>query len=56
LAVRFYVSWRWNFLLNVPLGAVGVALVLAFVPNNSAGDDDLRGYRAPPSGFVIDLV
>ncbi len=33
--ITTYVSWRWNFLLNVPLGAVGVALVLAFVPNNS---------------------
>lgn len=27
------IGWRWNFLLNLPLGLVGVGLVLAFVPN-----------------------
>ena len=25
-------SWRWNFLLNVPLGLIGIGLVLRFVP------------------------
>jgi EmrB/QacA subfamily drug resistance transporter len=35
-----YFSWRWIFDINVPLGVLGVALVLLFVP-------DLRAERAP---------
>jgi EmrB/QacA subfamily drug resistance transporter len=34
--ITTYFSWRWNFLLNVPLGAVGVALALRFIPNSMA--------------------
>jgi EmrB/QacA subfamily drug resistance transporter len=32
-AITTYVDWRWNFLLNVPLGLAGVLLVLAYVPD-----------------------
>jgi EmrB/QacA subfamily drug resistance transporter len=30
-----YASWRWIFLLNLPLGLLGVYLVLRFVPRQS---------------------
>lgn len=32
-AITTYFGWRWNFLLNLPLGAIGVGLVLAIIPN-----------------------
>jgi EmrB/QacA subfamily drug resistance transporter len=34
--ITTYISWRWNFLLNVPLGVIGAALALRFVPNSVA--------------------
>ena len=30
--ITTYASWRWIFLVNIPLGALGVLLVLRFVP------------------------
>jgi EmrB/QacA subfamily drug resistance transporter len=30
--ITTYVSWRWNFLLNLPLGLIGLAAVVRFVP------------------------
>ncbi len=30
--ITTYASWRWIFLLNIPLGVLGVLLVLSFVP------------------------
>ncbi len=40
-------SWRWIFYVNVPLGIAGMALVLAFIPNERARDPtafDARGF------------
>ncbi|MFI5314602.1 MAG: MFS transporter [Myxococcota bacterium] len=28
-----YFTWRWIFLINIPIGALGLALALRFVPN-----------------------
>jgi EmrB/QacA subfamily drug resistance transporter len=47
--ITTYVSWRWNFLLNGPLGVLGVALVLAFVPNYR----DAIGRRFDVAGFLL---
>lgn len=32
-AIVTYSSWRWIFFINIPIGLVGVVLVMAFVPN-----------------------
>jgi EmrB/QacA subfamily drug resistance transporter len=45
--ITTYFSWRWNFLLNVPLGAIGAALAARFVPNSIApaqASMDWRGF------------
>jgi EmrB/QacA subfamily drug resistance transporter len=47
--ITTYVSWRWNFLLNIPIGLVGLVLVLAFIP-------DQRSERRAPldtAGFAL---
>lgn len=31
-----YASWRWNFLLNVPLGVLAIALILRWVEDDGA--------------------
>jgi MFS family permease len=31
-----YASWHWIFLINIPLGIVGFALVMKFMPNDRA--------------------
>lgn len=33
-AILQYASWRWLFLVNVPVGAIGVALAVAFLPDD----------------------
>ena len=57
--ITTYVSWRWNFFLNAPLGAIGVALVLAFVPNNSLTARtrfDLPGFVLTSGALIAILV
>jgi EmrB/QacA subfamily drug resistance transporter len=36
--IASYTSWRWIFLLNVPIGLAGIVLVARYIPN-------LRGHR-----------
>jgi MFS family permease len=47
--ITTYSSWQWIFLLNVPLGAIGLALALVLIPN-------VRGAGRGPfdwSGFLL---
>ena len=40
-------SWRWIFFLNIPLGAIGLVLVLRFIPRHAPGERrrfDLLGF------------
>ena len=39
-------SWRWIFYVNLPIGLVGMALILAFIPNERRAPTpfDLRGF------------
>src|SRR5262245_35790496 len=44
-----YFSWRWIFLINIPIGVLGLALALRFIPN-------VREQREEPLdavGFAI---
>lgn len=34
--ITTYASWHWIFFLNVPLGIVGIALALFWIPNSTA--------------------
>jgi EmrB/QacA subfamily drug resistance transporter len=50
--ITTYVSWRWIFWINVPIGLLGIALVSWFIP-------DLREERPPPldlRGFVLSAI
>jgi MFS family permease len=45
--ITTYSSWRWIFLLNVPLGLIGIALAMLWVRNereNTARRFDWRGF------------
>src|SRR5919106_210241 len=39
--ITTYVSWRWIFWINVPIGLLGILLVTRFIP-------DVREERPPP--------
>jgi EmrB/QacA subfamily drug resistance transporter len=47
--ITTFASWRWIFFLNLPIGLIGLALVLRFVPNE-------RSDARPPfdwTGFML---
>ncbi|MDQ0595383.1 multidrug resistance protein [Chryseobacterium ginsenosidimutans] len=41
-----YLSWHWIFLINIPIGILGIVLGLKFMPNykSTAVDFDLKGF------------
>ncbi|AWK86372.1 DHA2 family efflux MFS transporter permease subunit [Azospirillum thermophilum] len=39
-AIATYASWRWIFLINVPIGLLGMALVVTLIPNVREKDRD----------------
>ncbi|TIM64318.1 MAG: DHA2 family efflux MFS transporter permease subunit, partial [Mesorhizobium sp.] len=36
--ITTYLSWHWNFFINIPLGAAGLALVARFIPGDRASE------------------
>src|SRR5258708_23635388 len=45
--ITTYSAWQWIFLLNVPLGLIGLALALILIPNTrgeSRGAFDWSGF------------
>jgi hypothetical protein len=46
--VTTYLSWHWNFFINIPLGLAGLALVARFIPGDR--DSETRPFDWP--GFL----
>src|SRR4051812_31220041 len=50
-------SWEWNFLVNVPVGMIALALAVRFVPESRSGGDqrgfDLAGAALVTSGLSV---
>ena len=56
--IATFLDWRWIFLVNVPFGLIGAALVLKLVPGDRAAKDkpfDFRGFvfNGASLAFVI---
>ena len=50
--ITTYVSWRWNFFINIPLGLIGMLLVPRFIP-----DDGVRLDRPLDwPGFLLTAI
>lgn len=57
--ITTYASWHWNFLINIPIGILGLALVLRFVPEQYEGDPgklDIRGFLLSATGLTALLA
>jgi EmrB/QacA subfamily drug resistance transporter len=58
-AILQFASWRWLFLLNVPVGAVAIILALFLLPNDreetKQRDLDLVGFAVLSPGLVLFL-
>lgn len=51
-----YLSWHWIFLINVPIGIVGIALVSKFLPEMERiepGTMDFKGFILAGSAFAL---
>ena len=56
--ITTYFSWRWNFLINIPIGLMGVWLAFRFIPNAkeaTANSLDWRGLMLSSSALSITL-
>ena len=54
--ITTYASWRWNFLLNVPLGLVAVFLIMRWVPRDTPQPRrplDVRGAVGAALGLML---
>lgn len=54
--ITTYASWRWNFLLNVPLGALSIVLILRWVQNEPPAPRrplDMRGAAGAGLGLML---
>ncbi|MER9416735.1 DHA2 family efflux MFS transporter permease subunit [Mesorhizobium sp. M0306] len=50
--ITTYLSWHWNFFINIPLGVTGLALVARFIP----GDREAGGKPLDWPGFFLTSV
>ncbi|RYD99020.1 MAG: MFS transporter [Sphingobacteriales bacterium] len=50
-----YLSWHWIFLINIPMGLVGIALSLKYMPDYKSAvlDFDLRGFLIFASASLL---
>jgi EmrB/QacA subfamily drug resistance transporter len=57
--ITTYLSWHWNFLINIPIGIVGLMLVWFFVPDQrdaAAGRLDTIGFVYSALGMTLILA
>ncbi len=57
--ITTYASWHWNFLINIPIGMIGIALVLRFVPEQReerVGPLDTKGFFLSAAGLTLLLA
>jgi EmrB/QacA subfamily drug resistance transporter len=57
-AILQYASWRWLFLINLPIGVLAVVLAVLFLPNNedtpaAIREFDLAGFLLLSPGLVL---
>src|SRR5215472_10285841 len=55
-AITLYFHWRWIFLINLPIGALGLYLVLRHIPNVKEPDVpplDLAGFALAGVGLSV---
>jgi EmrB/QacA subfamily drug resistance transporter len=50
--ITTYFSWHWNFLINIPLGVLGILLVFKFVPD----ERDAIVPKFDMKGFILSAV
>lgn len=54
--ITTYLSWHWNFFINIPLGVVGLALVARFIPGDREADPkplDWPGFVLTSAGLAL---
>ncbi|TCL73847.1 MFS transporter [Rhizobium sp. BK251] len=57
--ITTYLTWHWNFLINIPIGIIGMGLVLRFVPiqrEDSTASLDVRGFLLSAAGMTLLLA
>lgn len=57
--ITTWFSWHWNFLINIPIGIVGLVLVWFFVPDakeEDAGRLDVIGFICSGLGMTLILA
>lgn len=55
-AIATYLDWRWIFLVNIPMGLIGIALGWRFVPNIGEPPGRLDGLGFALSGLGLALA
>lgn len=54
--ITTYLSWHWNFFINIPLGLIGLALVARFIPGDREADPkplDWPGFFLTSLGLAL---
>jgi EmrB/QacA subfamily drug resistance transporter len=57
--ITTYFSWHWNFLINIPIGIIGLILVLRFVPDQreeKVASLDWVGFLLSSAGLTFLLA
>ena len=58
-AITLYFHWRWIFLINIPIGILGIFLVLRHIPNvreAAIPRFDLRGFALSGVGLSLSML